>query len=91
VSQEDLKIWERKWRNTAFDSGIVKRHLRSNRWKKISKRVRNHFGSFKGLRVVELGSGRGTESLLMALHGADVTLVDNSNTALKRAKELFST
>ena len=82
--------WERVWKNSEPDFEIVKRHSRSGRWQKIDKRVQNHFGSFKGLKVVELGSGRGTESLLMALNGADVSLIDNSRTALVKAKELFN-
>jgi len=89
MHNENTEIWNRKWENVRSDSRIIKRHFRSGRWKKIDKRVKIHFGSFRGLKVIELGSGRGTESLLMALQGASVTLVDNSNMALTRAKELF--
>jgi 2-polyprenyl-3-methyl-5-hydroxy-6-metoxy-1,4-benzoquinol methylase len=52
-------------------------------------KVAKYFGSFKGLEVIELGSGMGTQSLLMALKGAKVTLVDFSEVALRKAKELF--
>lgn len=52
-------------------------------------KIAKYFGSFKGLEVIELGSGMGTQSLLMASKGAKVTLVDFSEIALRKAKELF--
>ncbi len=45
---------------------------------------------WKGLRVLELGSGRGGVGLHLARLGADVTLVDFSPTALTQAESLFS-
>ncbi len=44
---------------------------------------------FDGLKVAELGCGTGTFSLCFALLGADVTLVDTSEDALKVAEAFF--
>lgn len=44
---------------------------------------------WKGLKVLELGSGRGGLGLQLARLGADVTLVDFSPSALKQAEILF--
>ncbi len=45
---------------------------------------------WKGLKVLELGSGRGGVGLHLARLGANVTLVDFSPTALIQAERLFS-
>jgi SAM-dependent methyltransferase len=52
--------------------------------------VRATFGGFEGLRVIELGAGAGTNAALMARRGADVTVLDYSERALDRARELFA-
>lgn len=44
---------------------------------------------WNGLKVLELGSGRGGLSLLLARLGADVTLVDFSPTAMEQARGIF--
>jgi SAM-dependent methyltransferase len=45
---------------------------------------------WKGLKVLELGSGRGGVGIHLARLGADVTLVDFSPTALAQAERLFA-
>ncbi len=45
---------------------------------------------WKGLKVLELGSGRGGVGIHLARLGADVTLLDFSPTALAQAEGLFS-
>jgi SAM-dependent methyltransferase len=45
---------------------------------------------WKGLRVLELGSGRGGVGLHLARLGANVTLVDFSPTALAQAEKLYA-
>ena len=45
---------------------------------------------WKGLKVLELGSGRGGVGLHLARLGADVTLVDFSPSALSQAEKLFA-
>lgn len=84
------KKWDEFWSTTRISPlQTLRNTLLSGRWKKIEKRIKKHFGSFKGLNTVELGSGRGTESLLIALRGAKVTLVDFSEIALMKAREMF--
>ena len=56
----------------------------------METRIEKHFGSIEGLEVIELGSGMGSQSLVMALKGAHVTLVDISEKALKLAKGIFN-
>jgi 2-polyprenyl-3-methyl-5-hydroxy-6-metoxy-1,4-benzoquinol methylase len=68
---------------------LVKATLHSARTRKIEKRVTRHLGSFKDLKVIELGSGVGTQSLAMGLQGAQITLVDLNKNALDRAKRIF--
>lgn len=83
--------WNKFWLGTRFGSPFkLRKHVSlSARTKKIEIKVQKYFGSFKGLKVIELGSGMGTQSLLMGLKGAEVTLVDFSEVALAKAKELF--
>jgi SAM-dependent methyltransferase len=45
---------------------------------------------WQGLKVLELGSGRGGVGLQLARLGANVTLVDFSQTALTQAEKLFA-
>ena len=45
---------------------------------------------WQGLKVLELGSGRGGLSLHLARLGADVTLVDFSVSALEQARQVFA-
>ena len=84
--------WNDRWREIRIDASVkdsIIREFSSLLWKKIEHRILKLFSSFSGLKVIELGSGIGTMSLLMALKGCDVTLVDYSRYALKRAKDLF--
>jgi SAM-dependent methyltransferase len=55
-------------------------------WVFIRQTIIEIFGTFKGLRTIELGSGDGKVSLLFSLLGAKTTLVDYSSKQLKRAK-----
>ena len=48
------------------------------------------FRSWQGLKVLELGAGRGGLGLQLARLGADVTLVDFSPSALEQAESVFS-
>ena len=47
------------------------------------------FGSIDGLQTIELGSGRGDLSVLLARCGARVTLLDRSERALEEARKRF--
>jgi SAM-dependent methyltransferase len=91
---EDNKIlWDSFWNKYNFgikqDKQIIQQESASVRWRKIEERILNRYSSFKGLRVVEIGSGRGEVSVVMALKGASITLIDYSQIALDKAKTLF--
>lgn len=83
--------WDRFW--DAWDIRktleVVRTALSSARTRKMDMRIRKYLGCFEGLKVIELGSGMGTQSLIMSLKGAQVTLVDSSRNVLDRAKECF--
>lgn len=86
--------WDEFWSTSMVSTYVNSFQILRNttylaRWRKMEARIKKHFGFFKGLKTIELGSGRGVESLLMALRGASVTLVDFSEHALNNAKELF--
>lgn len=85
--------WNDLWQDTNLDFSqdkiIIDNEIHSVRWRRIEKEAAKRLGSLKGLNVIEVGSGRGEVSLIMALAGSKVTLVDNSPFALKRAAELF--
>src|SRR3990167_3322254 len=79
-------VWDKYWQKTKFDDELIVRNLKNSYfWRELKEKI----GSFKNLRIIELGSGRGEMSLLMALEGANVTLVDESKYALEEAKKLY--
>ena len=87
-----VENWNNVWYswNVAKSLALLRNTYSSARTKKMEIRVRKYVGSFEGLEVIELGSGMGSQSLVMALKGAHVTLIDISEEALKLAKELFN-
>jgi SAM-dependent methyltransferase len=82
--------WDAQWRGEPLDPAAARAEERTPRWRAQEALVRERFGSFKGLKVVELGSGRGLNGILHASRGAEVTLVDTSRLALEQAAELFA-
>ncbi len=86
-------VWERVWRNhpsDVKDDAALERERKSVRWQAILRRLDAVFGSVAGLKTVELGSGRGDLSALLAERGADVTLLDASEKALEQARHRFA-
>lgn len=84
--------WERVWQSqpTAVkDDVLLSRERLSKRWSLIVERLERAFGSIRGITTVELGSGRGDLSALLAERGATVTLVDSCETALNQARVRF--
>jgi SAM-dependent methyltransferase len=55
----------------------------------ILRRLETAFGAVDGLHTIELGSGRGDLSALLAERGAKVTLLDTSDLALGQARRRF--
>jgi len=68
---------------------MVNRESRTYRWKATLGALERKFGSVKGLRTIELGSGKGDVSLLLALEGAEVSLFDCEEAALAQARRQF--
>lgn len=88
----DETVWDLLWRNRpsdAKDDDRLQRERHGPRWNLIVHRLEQTFGGIAGLRTIELGSGRGDLSVLLARQGAQVTLVDRSERALDEARERF--
>ncbi len=85
-------VWDRLWRYRppeARDDALLARERRSLRWSVIVEKLEATFGSIEGLETIELGSGRGDLSVLLARRGARVTLLDASERALDQSKHRF--
>lgn len=85
-------IWDTYWKDeTPIEQDVyaykIEKH--SVRWSRISKLLSKEFGKLEGLKSVELGSGMGTYSALLAESGAQPTLIDYSEGALVRARQFF--
>lgn len=90
--RHDPAVWEDIWNRDvpiARDDALLERERRGRRWALVRAAVEESFGGFSGLRCVELGSGRGDLSVLMAEAGAAVTLVDYCEAALDAARARF--
>lgn len=86
------ELWDKFWSSTnesSDDLFLLKKEENSIRWQRIESLVLEKFGTFKNLKVIEIGGGIGTISALMSLKGADITLIDYSEKALERAKEFY--
>jgi SAM-dependent methyltransferase len=85
-------VWERVWRNAPTDErddALLARERGSPRARLVEEAVRSACGGFADLRTIELGSGRGDASVLLAERGADVTLLDATEPALALARRRF--
>ena len=87
-------LWQDHWRSETLSAEAVRkmvnRELGTRRWKTTLSTLERKFGSVRGLRTIELGSGKGDVSLLLALAGADVTLFDLEEEAIVRAEQQFA-
>jgi 2-polyprenyl-3-methyl-5-hydroxy-6-metoxy-1,4-benzoquinol methylase len=81
--------WDKQWTLEPIDLDAPTREESTPRWRAQEEVVLERFGSFSGLRVIEIGAGRGTNALLYAKRGAEVTLLDLSSLALEQAATLF--
>jgi len=85
------ELWAKLWKDTTMgeDKYNLAREENSVRWQRIEKAVKEKFGSFANLRVIEVGAGGGTNALLFAKRGAKVAVLDFSKKAISRSKEFF--
>jgi SAM-dependent methyltransferase len=81
--------WDAQWRGEPLDFDAPAAEARTPRWRAQEELVAQRFGSFDGLRAIELGAGRGLNGFLFAERGASVTLLDNVPLALEQARTLF--
>lgn len=83
-------VWDKYWQENKFDNKLIIKNIKEAYiWNDLKKIILTKFGSFKNLNTIELGAGRGEMSLLMAMEGANVSLVDESEFALREAKKLY--
>lgn len=85
-------VWEKLWSReipAERDDALLARERSSPRWALIVDNLARTFGRIAGLRTIELGSGRGDLSVLLAQHGANVTLLDANDKALTAARQRF--
>src|SRR5437764_15056562 len=87
--QEVKANWNEQWGIEPFRVEAVADEERSLRWRQQEQLVSSRFGGFDGLRVIEVGAGRGTTAALYAQRGTNVVLFDLSPVALEQAKVLF--
>jgi len=85
-------VWSRLWKDAGGsdrEHELLRRERSSPRWTRLRALLIRQFGRVEGLRCVELGSGRGDMSVLLAEAGAYVTLVDQCFEALAQARARF--
>jgi len=87
---EEGADWDRQWAGEALDTTAPNEEERTPRWRDQERLVRERLGGFEGLKVIEIGAGRGTNAFLYARRGASATLLDTSSVALEQAGELFA-
>lgn len=83
------KYWEKSPRSTEADKFNHILLENSIIWQRMESVILSNFGSFQGLKVLEIGSGVGSVSALFAQRGAAVTLMDYSEHALNMSKDYF--
>jgi len=74
-------LWNSFWEHNELhqdDLDAVKYEAFTIRWQRIEKIILDKFSTFKGLNVLEIGGGIGTNAVLMAEMGANVSILDYS-------------
>jgi len=91
IQKNTPELWDSIWKPTSFEEEEfrIKKEEYSIHWQRTERIILGRFGGFKGLKTIELGAGSGTHSLLFALRGAEVTVLDFSKKALERAEKFF--
>ena len=89
AGHEQATDWDALWEGEPASEDL-ELEAASLRWRMQEQIVERHVGSIKGLRVIEVGSGRATNALLYAQRGAHATVLDRSPVALDQAKRRFA-
>lgn len=82
--------WVGQWEATRMNAAAADEEARTPRWLAQQRIVEERLGGFAGLRVIEIGAGRGTNAAIYAKRGAHVTLLDNLPLPLEQAREAFA-
>jgi 2-polyprenyl-3-methyl-5-hydroxy-6-metoxy-1,4-benzoquinol methylase len=77
--------WDEYWKERSIDLPAPE-----PAYSFLVHKIEETFGTVRGVRVVELGAGRGDISFLLAKAGAQVTLIDSSQVALQQSQGVFS-
>lgn len=92
MQQNTPQLWDEFWRDARSPEqdvcDLAKEEL-GIRWQRIGTTLGGRFGSFKGLKIIEIGAGAGTNAALVARRGAEVTILDYSEKALERSRQFF--
>lgn len=92
VTKNTPHVWDKIWTDPGLvrnDKVILRAEAATKRWKVLNQLLQAEFGKLKGKRVIEIGSGIGTYAAIMSEKGAQATILDYSEEALKRAREFF--
>lgn len=91
IEKNTEKVWDNLWEksNLEISSYDIKKNQSTLSWQLIEKSVLKKFKSFEGLNIIEVGAGIGSNALLFAKRGSNVTILDYSPKALERSKEIF--
>lgn len=90
--QQVVQNWDELWAvrpTDARDNELLAREQAFKRWALVRENIVQTYGAVSGIRAIELGSGRGDLSALLAKEGASVTLLDSSERALTQARHRF--
>jgi len=93
MEQNTPQVWDNVWKNSVSPDEaayFIKKESLTVRWRRIESIVNETYGSFSGLRTIEIGAGYGKYSALMASRGASATIADYSDKALERSREFFT-
>jgi len=93
MKKNTTQLWEVLWSKCSSaeqDIFALMNEENSVRWRRLQQIVFDKFGKFRGLKVIEIGAGQGTNAALMSKHGATVTVLDYSEQAIERSKQFFS-
>lgn len=86
-SMDERADWEGMWTSRGVDLEDIRAEESTLRWAAIESAVAHQFlGGFDKLKVVEIGSGHGTNAFQFVRRGATAMLLDNSPAALHGAE-----
>jgi 2-polyprenyl-3-methyl-5-hydroxy-6-metoxy-1,4-benzoquinol methylase len=92
IEKNTPAVWDTVWNDPHLckaDELVLAAEAGTTRWKRSFAVLQRELGDLRNKKVLEIGSGQGVFSALLAKHGAKVTLLDYSQPALKRATEFF--